>query len=135
MKKFTWSRSGGYQVSSQGDRRFSAFYAIMPDGRTLECHYQCDTKGFDPGGVNWKLGKGKSSLRKDVNLLKEYVALWTIWASNNMALMRELYFLAKDKNYVLSDCFATTEVNQANALAIVLNDLIANSTKNHETPS
>ena len=41
--------------------------------------------------------------------------------------MRELYCLAKDSNYVLSDRFATTPVNQANALATVLNELIEDS--------
>lgn len=53
---FTWSRRGGYEVSSKGDKRFSAFNAIMPDGRSIEEIYQCDCKHFDPGGTNWRLG-------------------------------------------------------------------------------
>lgn len=36
-----WSRRGGYEVSSKGDRRFSALIALMPDGRTIEQWYQC----------------------------------------------------------------------------------------------
>lgn len=42
---YTWKRYGGYEVSSHGDKRFSAFNAIMSDGRSIECHYQCDVKG------------------------------------------------------------------------------------------
>lgn len=121
---FTWSRFGGYEVSSKGDYRFSAFNAIMEDGRSIECHYQCCIKGYDPGGTNWRLGKGKPALNKNVDLLKEYVSLWQVWAQKNLDLMRELYFLCKYHNYVLSDRFALTEVNQANALAIVLNELL-----------
>ena len=35
-----WSRKGGYECSSKGDKRFSALFAVMPDGRTIEQHYQ-----------------------------------------------------------------------------------------------
>ena len=31
--EFTWSRRGGYEVSTKGDKRFSALVAKMPDGR------------------------------------------------------------------------------------------------------
>ena len=48
----------GYECSTKGDKRFSAFCAIMPDGRSLEMWYQCDIKGYDIGGTNWRLGKG-----------------------------------------------------------------------------
>lgn len=120
MTKFTWQRFGGYECSSKGDKRFSAFNAILRDGRTIEQHYQCDVKGYDPGGVNWRLGKGKPAL-KDINLYEEYLLLWKYWATDNMSLMRELYHLAKKENYVISDRFATSEVNQARALADILN--------------
>jgi len=39
--------------------------------------------------------------------------------------MRILYRNAKQNGCILTDCFATTEVNQANALSIVLNELIS----------
>lgn len=121
---FSWKRFGGYEVSSQGDRRFSAFNAILKDGRSIEQHYQCDIKLYQPGGTNWQLGKGLPPLDRSVNLLKEYTELWRVWTSDNLPLMRELYFLAKDHKYVLSDRFATSEVNQANALSIILNELV-----------
>lgn len=121
---FTWSRKGGYQVSSKGDKRFSAFNAIMPDGRSIECHYQCDIKAYQPGGTDWRLGKGKPGLNASIDLWKEYLNLWRIWANNNLPLMRELYFLSKDKNFILSDCFASTPINQAHALSEILNELI-----------
>jgi hypothetical protein len=61
--EITWSRKPpGYEVSSIGDRRFSALFALMPDGRTIEQWYQCDIKGYDIGGRNWKLGNGQPPL-------------------------------------------------------------------------
>lgn len=38
---FTHTRRGGYEVSTKGDKRFSALNAIMPDGRSIEQVYQC----------------------------------------------------------------------------------------------
>lgn len=129
QRPFTWSRRGGYEVSSvgkspTGDARFSAFNAIMPDGRTLECHYQCDVKSYDVGGTNWRLGKGKPALYPGVNLEKEYLALWRQWASHNVPLMRELYRAVRSfgDGCTLSDCFASTPINQARALSIILNE-------------
>lgn len=101
----------------------------MPDGRTLECHYQCDAlgKGYDPGGTNWKLGKGKPPLdgKPRSELWEYYLGLWRTWADLNIGLMRELYLAAINNEYLLSDRFATTDINQARALSIVLNELVA----------
>lgn len=121
---FCWKRydKSGYEVSSKGDKRFSAFNAKMLDGRSIEQHYQCDVKGYDPGGTNWRVGKGKPPIR-ECNLLDEYTNLWFDFAENNPILIQELYVLAKEHNYTLTDMFATTDVNQANALSIVLNKL------------
>ena len=120
---FTWARKGGFECSSKGDKRFSALYALLPDGRTIEMHYQCDIKGYQPGGRDWWLGKGKRPMDSTVNLWNEYVALWLIWARENPQLIEELYRKASENNNVLSDCFATTEVNQARALATILNSV------------
>lgn len=130
MPKVTWTRRSiprtahGYEVSSKGDRRFSALYAIMPDGRSLECHYQCDVKQFEPGGTNWMLGKGKPPLNPNTDLWAEYLKLWKIWARDNIPLLRELWLLVSARGYVLTDCFATTTVNQAHALSVIINSLI-----------
>jgi hypothetical protein len=120
---FTWARLGGYEVSSKADKRFSAFYAIMPDGRSIECHYQCCVKCYDPGGTNWQLGKGKKGLDPTVDLWSEYLNLWRIWANNHLDLMRQLYIAASPEN-VLSDRYASTPINQARALSCILNELI-----------
>lgn len=55
---FKWGRYtvGGYEVSTAGDKRFSAFNAKLRDGRSIEAHYQCDVKGYDPKGTNWSIG-------------------------------------------------------------------------------
>ena len=122
---YAWKRYGGYEVSSHGDKRFSAFNAIMPDGRSIECHYQCDIKGCDIGGRNWKLGKGKPPREKmsHEEIWQKYLKLWEVWASNNKELMQELKEVLVKYNNTLSDKFASTPVNQARALAEVLNNM------------
>lgn len=121
MSRFHWQRYGGYEVSSRGDRRFSAFNARLSDGRSIEQHYQCDVKGYDPGGHNWRLGKGKPPLY-DVDTYSAYLNLWRKWAENHVELMRELYHAARQHNDTLSDRFAPSPVNQARALAEILNE-------------
>lgn len=123
VNKFTFARYGGYECSSKGDKRFSAFYAVMSDGRTIEQHYQCDVKGYQPGGTDWTLGKGKPPLNKEIDLWSSYLALWETWASNHPELLYELANLATQKQGVLSDMFATTSINQARALVVILNKL------------
>lgn len=124
-RRYLWARLGnGYEVSSRGDKRFSAFNAIMPDGRSIEMHYQCDTKGYDPGGQNWQLGKRKPPLNDmtSAQLYEAYKALWEVWADAHPDLIKELARLAASNNYTLTDCFASTAINQAHALVDILND-------------
>ena len=118
---YKWSKTQGYEVSSRGDKRFSAFNAIMPDGRSLEMHYQCDVKGYDVGGTNWRLGKGKPPL-KEVDTWKAYLNLWIIWANNNMPLIYDLWQNTRETR-ILRDSFARTPINQAHALSRILNNL------------
>lgn len=106
-------------MSSKGDSRFSAFYAILPNGNSIEYEYQTVTKGY--GSI--KEGKSKLPLDPNVDLWKEYLNLWRIWANNNLPLMRELYKAAIANDYTLTDMFATSSTNQARALATILNEL------------
>lgn len=115
---FTWQRYGGYECSSHGDTRFSALFARMPDGRTIEEHYQCDVKGYNPGGTNWRDYKRKPPLDKDVDLWEEYLKLWWTWAELNPDLIAEL---RNTCGGCLSDKFADTSISQARALAHILN--------------
>ena len=119
---FTHARFGGYECSSKGDTRFSALFARLSDGRTIEMHYQCDVKGYQPGGTNWRLGKGKPPLNPSVDLYAAYKALWLQWAEAHKPEMRELYVAARDCGGVLSDMFASGPISQARALADILND-------------
>jgi hypothetical protein len=101
----------------------------MPDGRSLEMHYQLDDpphgKGYCPGGTDWRLGKGKPPLDLSVDLWSGYLGLWRIWARTNVPLMRELFLLVRGQGNgcLLSDMFATTPINQAHALSVILNEL------------
>jgi hypothetical protein len=121
---FGWSRRDGYEVSSKGDQRFSALFARLSDGRTIESHYQCDIKGYDPGGEQWRLGKGKPPLRtiSQQALWGAYLALWQQWANDHPVEMAELRQHALSHQGRLSDCFATSPINQAHALVTLLNN-------------
>ena len=126
---FTWARRGGYEVSSKGDKRFSALNAYLEDGRTIEQKYQFDPypvgKGYDPGGLDWRKGKNRKPLdpRSTPEALYEgYKGRWRQWATLYPQLMLELRVEALKHGGVLSDCFASTPVNQAHALADLLNE-------------
>lgn len=122
-----WVRANvgdGYECSTAGDQRFSALVATMPDGRTIEQWYQCDIKGYDIGGTNWKLGKGKPPVIdwSETQLKDHYLHLWELWAIHNLDLMAELNDKATKHGNKLSDQFARTSINQAVALAEILNN-------------
>jgi len=119
-----WARTApdGYEVSSQGDTRFSALSAKLKDGRTIEEAYQLDIKGYRVQGNDWKLGKGKPPLNP---MSKEeswaaYKNLWSQYLQENPNLETDLR--EKSKGRVLTDKFATTDVSQARALAELLNE-------------
>ena len=121
--KVTWARHGkGYEVSTKGDMRFSAFFAKLEDGRSIEQHFQGDIKGYDPGGTNWRLGKGKPPKDKSIDLWGEYLKLWRRWADLNPHLLEELYHITKLTNNLLTDRFANSDCNQARALAFLINE-------------
>ena len=125
--KYTWSNGKeqkGYKCSSRGDARFSAFTAVMVDGRTLEMWYQCDIKGYQPGGRDWKLGKGKPSLipYPGDELFVAYKTLWRMWAIRNVPYVEFLVKATEVHKNHLTDMFANTDVNQARALAEILNE-------------
>jgi hypothetical protein len=124
MTQIRWDRWSGYEVSSKGDSRFSAFLAKMPDGRSIEQWYQCDIKGYAPGSTEWRLGKGKPSLidYPGDDQYQLYKSLWRLWALHNLPAMIDLSVKAKENGNCLCDRFATTEINQARALSEILNE-------------
>ncbi len=139
---YQWSRypirgQESYEVSTQGDRRFSAFVARLQDGRTIEVAYQLDVKGYrtSPTDRDWRKGKKKRPLRplSQEQLYAEYKALWQQWAIENPPLMAELAQLAKGK--VLTDRYASTPVSQARALAELLNEGCGQTTQEQAVQS
>lgn len=108
----------GYELSSHGDKRFSALFARLKDGRTIEEAYQLDVKGYRAFSNQWRDGKGKPPLvARDT--WPEYLGLWQQWAQENPALIEDLRLKSQGK--VLTDKFASTPISQARALAVVLN--------------
>lgn len=99
----------------------------MPDGRSIEHWYQCDIKGYEIGGTRWKLGKGKPPIfpYPGDQLYELYLSLWRLWTIRNEPLIKELAEKAAENDYVLTDMFASTPINQARALAQILNEWIA----------
>lgn len=103
----------GYEVSSRGDRRFSALYARLPDGRTIE-----DAWGQAKGYADGRAAKGRPALTPDFDYWATYKGLWSQWANANPGLMQELAVASQGQPLV--DRFARTENNQARALAELL---------------
>lgn len=117
-----WARksANGYEVSTKGDSRFSAFNARIKaeNNRTIEEIYQTDVKGYS----SIQEGKGKparTGISRDEQYA-QYKDLWRQWASENPKLMQEL--AQKTQGKVLTDMFANTDINQARALSEILNE-------------
>ena len=131
-KEKTWQRKSddGFEVSSRGgkeldgDNQFSALYAKLKDGRTIEEAYQLDVKGYRVHGNDWKLGKGKEPLIKMTmeEQYSKYKALWGKWCDENPQKLE--YLERRSKGKVLTDGFATSEINQARVLAELINERI-----------
>lgn len=78
-----------YECSSRGDKRFSAFYAVV-NGRTIEEQYQ-SAKVFKYGFKypNWRDAKGKKPL--NVAVVKTlYTCLWAQYIFENPQLIQVL---------------------------------------------
>lgn len=117
MRFITHSRREGYNVSSVGDKRFNAFHAKLSDGRSIEEHYQVDIKGY----ASIQEGKSKPA-KEDIDLYPQYKALWARYLEENPKALKVLLFKASQEGYCLRDVFANTPVNQARALADLLNE-------------
>jgi nucleoside diphosphate kinase len=119
-----------YEVSSSGDRRFSALNAKLKDGRTIEEAYQLDVKGYRKYGNDWHLGKGKPPINKMTKdeSYKAYKKLWEQWANENPGLVKELYDKSLAVGKTLNDEFARTEISQARALTDILKERFVKQT-------
>lgn len=119
-----WARyaENGYECSSKGDKRFSALFAILIDGRTIEEAYQLDVKGYRAFSDDWRVGKGKQPVfvKSKAQLWEEYLGLWRRWAGDNPELFAEIKEIAKTR--VLTDQFAKTPINQAHALSDLIDE-------------
>lgn len=125
MEKIEWSVHRGYDVSLRGDKRFSPRFARLREGRTIEEAYQLDVNEDSKPGTNPKKGKGKKFLHSSSReqLWVWYLELWNEWARDNSDLLGYLLVEAKRHGWCLRDSFARDEINQARALAQILNDL------------
>ena len=132
-----WARTAtnSYEVSTQGDSRFSALRAKFKPGtiidgvdvsnRTIEDVYQNVIKKSGKGrapSAESKLYKPELKTKKeqeDFSYREGYLPLWQEWARQNPELIQELR--EKSSGKVLTDKFANTRVSQARALAEILN--------------
>ena len=146
--EFTWAdkADNSYEVSTKGDKRFSALVATFKEGtmiygenvggKTIEDVYQSVIKKSGKGQAPAKDSKlYNESLktkedREDFSYTEGYLPLWQEWARQNPELIEELREKAKGK--VLTDMFANTRVSQARALADILNST-ANTSNNDNT--
>lgn len=118
---YTWKRKhkNGYEVSSKGDKRFSAFYAKLNNGKSIEYIYQCDIKGYN----SIKEGKGQIPLIEHEDIYQEYKNAWKEFFYQNTELLMELHQHLKKHNItVITDMFANSPINQARAISDILNE-------------
>lgn len=134
--RFTWSRypeigKPGYEVSSQGDKRFSALWARVPNPKgglkllSIEEIYQLQVKGFERVTDQARIGKGRPPINGKSNeqLWEEYLGLWRIFIARCPDwLVNQLHDRVVSAGYHLTDCFAKRDINQARALAIILSE-------------
>ena len=115
---FKWAKeaNNNYEVSTQGDKRFSALNARLSDGGTIEYHYQVKVKGYS----TIEEGKGKPPKDTSIDSYAEYKKLWQQWAQENPNDIKDLREKARGKT--LTDKFANTAVSQARALAEILSE-------------
>lgn len=126
-----------YEVSSAGDKRFSALYATFKPGTVID---DVDVSNMSIEDVYQniikKSGKGQApskdsklynpnlttkEQREDFSYYNGYLPLWQEWARQNTELIAELAKKAAGKT--LTDKFANkTTVSQARALADILNN-------------
>ena len=137
-KLYPWGRysSNSYELSSQGDSRFSAMNAKFKPGtiifghdvggRTIESVYQHGVKQDDwSTDDNKKTGKPTShniikGNTEDSSYRDGYLPLWVEWANQNPELIEDLKQKAAGKT--LTDKFASTRVSQARALSDILSN-------------
>lgn len=74
------------ECSSKGDKRFSAFYAII-NGKSIEERYQA-FKVFEDGstGLSWKEAKGRKAVNQE-QASKYYSFLWDLYIKKNPDLL------------------------------------------------
>lgn len=100
----------GYEVSSRGDKRYSAMYATLPTGQTIEQAYQ-SAKGT---------GKGQPAKDPNFDYYGTYKGLWDQYFDANPESLNEIARVSKGK--VLTDQFASTVNNQARAIHDILTE-------------
>ena len=110
------------ECSTRGDKRFSAFYAIV-NGKTIEDQYQ-SAKVFDDGstGLHWKEAKGRKAANATQCAIL-YENLWRQYISEHSQLLDVL-----KRATGLSDMFAKKgSVNQAQVLWKIRKEQMINS--------
>ena len=148
---FNWGKTSdnNYEVSTRGDKRFSALNATFKKGTviegvdvggmTIEDVYQSVIKKSKKGQAPSKDSKlYNESLktkeeREDFSYTEGYLPLWQEWAKQNPELIEELRTKAAGKT--LTDQFANTRVSQARALADILNSTNTKSKTTEEAPN
>ena len=115
-----------YECSSKGDKRFSAIFAKIKSlgNKSIEEIYQLDLKGYRNKVKHWKEAKGLPPLnnKTEDELFKEYVSLWKLYFKENPELLKEISQKAIGKT--ITDMFGVTSINQARAIAYILNNKI-----------
>lgn len=122
------SSSEKFEVSSAGDRRFSAGWAEI-DGRTIEDIYQVDIKGgkktgsgrfaYSTKSKDPAPGSPAASMTRDEQY-QAYKQLWVRFFDENPELLDEVAELSRGK--ILTDQYGSGAINQARAIDDILTE-------------
>lgn len=110
----------GYEVSSKGNKDFSAFFARLRNGKTIEEAYQLDIKGYRELGYTVRDAKGKPPRipRSFTETDFLYTELWWKYLGQNPKKEQFLRQVIHSGRYeALTDMFANTNISQAKSIA------------------
>jgi hypothetical protein len=111
-----------YEVSSHGDKRFSAFYALIPYRDKLKSIENCYQNDVKYSLSKSYVGKGKYDPNISLNVYyDEYKKLWLLHYEKNQDVWLDLVNIIKEHTN-FTDKFASSDVSQARVVSEIVNE-------------
>lgn len=108
---YSWSREGGYELSTSELKCFKDEHAFLPNNKSIKTLY------------DFFVNKLSERCDDPVTRYKAYLELWRRWSKANPYEMSYLRVCALSQNSLLTDSSAKTDINPARALSEILNEM------------